>query len=589
MSCAYTRHMPTPTLSRTPRPGVPHRTSPVASLDGWATPGRDIAVDATTTTTTIAAGITPSAARAHIVNIHNYAIDAADVRRLRRFIIEANARTPMEYVYLAGEWNFASDTGGMAMTTTGRGDTRQGREQKERCAWRSVLSLTTEVAHRGPLEHVVRLDDDPPRTTTPDVAMANARTPRPTPPQRGPHDDDDDDDRRGNEWGHGAHDHVGGRSESTPGSTTSRKREYSGDPTTQRTHRERTTGDGHADTPRDDAAQRPRTDRADEDSARRRAADRPAQDHRRTPGSKTPERLANKRRRTTPTTPTPQASRDHETRQTRRARKAATRGDEPATTTPTPTTTAWPTNGATTPRPPAPTTPTTSDIAPSGPRAPRRTHAMGVRSPRGVDGSEHTTRRPQPHHRPTRPPQTRHISHHDAYTLHRPATPAPHERTRHASPRPTTTRRTPPDHDDLPRPPADRAQRDEARNSDDVPDAKRQTMERRGAEDAAPREPTPRRDSADPTTAGPSSGAPSASDTDASRRRRPTSDGRTPRTPCPQRHDGKDAATCDAASPAILLFDFAAAFPSVDRRYIHECLDAMQLPPGVRAAVCAVY
>lgn len=49
------------------------------------------------------------------------------------------------------------------------------------------------------------------------------------------------------------------------------------------------------------------------------------------------------------------------------------------------------------------------------------------------------------------------------------------------------------------------------------------------------------------------------------------------------------AADLPACSPAIVLFDFAAAFPSVDRRYMRHCLRAMHLPPGMRAAVDALY
>lgn len=44
-----------------------------------------------------------------------------------------------------------------------------------------------------------------------------------------------------------------------------------------------------------------------------------------------------------------------------------------------------------------------------------------------------------------------------------------------------------------------------------------------------------------------------------------------------------------ASSPAIVLFDFAAAFPTIDRRYIKHCLQAMQLPAGMRAATDALY
>lgn len=44
-----------------------------------------------------------------------------------------------------------------------------------------------------------------------------------------------------------------------------------------------------------------------------------------------------------------------------------------------------------------------------------------------------------------------------------------------------------------------------------------------------------------------------------------------------------------ASSPAILPFDFAAAFPTIDRRYIRRCLAAMRLPSGMRAAIDALY
>lgn len=43
-----------------------------------------------------------------------------------------------------------------------------------------------------------------------------------------------------------------------------------------------------------------------------------------------------------------------------------------------------------------------------------------------------------------------------------------------------------------------------------------------------------------------------------------------------------------ATSPAILLFDYAAAFPSIDRGYIPQCLHAMGLPQGLQNAAQAM-
>lgn len=103
-------------------------------------PGRIIMTNATTT----------DGSTAHVVNVHNHDVPDTAVRTLREYLHRAADAAPPEYVFLAGDWNFPSDSGGTTLTTTGRGDTVAGRATTMRNAWRSALRLTTELGHEFP-------------------------------------------------------------------------------------------------------------------------------------------------------------------------------------------------------------------------------------------------------------------------------------------------------------------------------------------------------------------------------------------------------------------------------------------------------
>lgn len=71
----------------------------------------------------------------------------------------------------------------------------------------------------------------------------------------------------------------------------------------------------------------------------------------------------------------------------------------------------------------------------------------------------------------------------------------------------------------------------------------------------------------------------------------PVTDDATPRNDDQQRTTRIEAPEVrdQFGSPAMLMFDFAAAFPSVDRKFIHDTLRAMQVPSGPLNLVASLY
>lgn len=88
--------------------------------------------------------------RIHRANVHNHDVPAMAVRALREYMRRATTSSPPEYVFLAGDWNFPSDTGGASTKTTERGDTTSGRATYQRRTWRTALGATTELGHELP-------------------------------------------------------------------------------------------------------------------------------------------------------------------------------------------------------------------------------------------------------------------------------------------------------------------------------------------------------------------------------------------------------------------------------------------------------
>lgn len=86
----------------------------------------------------------------HFANIHNHEVPPWAISALRARLRRAAEASPPEYVFLAGDWNFPSDTGRACTTTDENGNTTTSRATYNSGAWRTTLNATTEVGHELP-------------------------------------------------------------------------------------------------------------------------------------------------------------------------------------------------------------------------------------------------------------------------------------------------------------------------------------------------------------------------------------------------------------------------------------------------------